>query len=360
MDVQPGEYRLIFGGVVLGAASMPQNSSSINIATRPNGGMTDLTERIDTSIMQLVLAGFPHDAIVHHLGKRGVDPCAALEVAIKLENRLGDVANFQAMAQQKIHWMASVTRQLRHSSGKPLVEECSKRIEPEVFFERYYFCNRPVVLRNVLNGWEPFIDISFTSLLREFSNCLVEVLDNCDSGTDHETDPDKYRRSVLFSVFVERIMADATDSVYLVAHNHNLDGALAPLRRRLRNLSGITSVESDGGVSLWMGPAGSITNLHYDSVNSLHLQVQGSKRFTLIPPDNSVFVYPYHTFYSRINLRSIDTAAFPLFEFADRAEVVLEPGDALFIPVGWWHHVVGLAPTLCFGFTKFVKPNTYP
>jgi ribosomal protein L16 Arg81 hydroxylase len=40
-------------------------------------------------------------------------------------------------------------------------------------------------------------------------------------------------------------------------------------------------------------------------------------------------------------------------------QVVLEPGQALFIPVGWWHHVRSLDVSISVSFTNFLAPNDY-
>jgi ribosomal protein L16 Arg81 hydroxylase len=37
----------------------------------------------------------------------------------------------------------------------------------------------------------------------------------------------------------------------------------------------------------------------------------------------------------------------------------LEPGEAIFIPVGWWHHVKSLEVSISVSFTNFVFPNYY-
>jgi len=40
-------------------------------------------------------------------------------------------------------------------------------------------------------------------------------------------------------------------------------------------------------------------------------------------------------------------------------EVNIEAGDALFIPIGWWHCVNGLEKSISISFTNFNAPNNY-
>lgn len=39
------------------------------------------------------------------------------------------------------------------------------------------------------------------------------------------------------------------------------------------------------------------------------------------------------------------------------AEIVLEPGEVLFIPIGWWHQVEALDFSVSISYTNFVWPN---
>jgi mannose-6-phosphate isomerase-like protein (cupin superfamily) len=41
------------------------------------------------------------------------------------------------------------------------------------------------------------------------------------------------------------------------------------------------------------------------------------------------------------------------------ATVVLKPGDALFLPVGWWHVVRALDVSVTLTFTEFGLPNEF-
>jgi ribosomal protein L16 Arg81 hydroxylase len=37
----------------------------------------------------------------------------------------------------------------------------------------------------------------------------------------------------------------------------------------------------------------------------------------------------------------------------------VRPGDVLFIPVGWWHWVESLSPSVSVSFVNFSYPNTF-
>jgi hypothetical protein len=93
------------------------------------------------------------------------------------------------------------------------------------------------------------------------------------------------------------------------------------------------------GRNVWLGPAGTVTPLHRDANANLLAQVVGRKRVILHHPD--AHVYPRSTA-PHTNASAADAEApgdaFPDFPAAYDI-VELGPGDALLIPVGWWHHV---------------------
>ena len=52
-----------------------------------------------------------------------------------------------------------------------------------------------------------------------------------------------------------------------------------------------------------------------------------------------------------------DVERFPLFERATAYECVIGPGDALFIPPDWWHHVRGLEKSITMSNNFFNETN---
>ena len=101
---------------------------------------------------------------------------------------------------------------------------------------------------------------------------------------------------------------------------------------------------------IWLGNA-IVTPAHFDESNNIACVVAGRRRFTLLPPEQIVNLYigpldyaPTGTPISMVAFRNPDFARFPRFREALAAAQVaeLEPGDALYIPTLWWHHVESL------------------
>lgn len=94
---------------------------------------------------------------------------------------------------------------------------------------------------------------------------------------------------------------------------------------------------------IWLGPAGTVTPLHCDYYDNLFAQVWGQKRFLLYPPHHAEFLYPYEAnpalYGSPFDPEEPDYTAFPLARQARSIECVVQAGEMLFLPAGWFHHV---------------------
>lgn len=98
--------------------------------------------------------------------------------------------------------------------------------------------------------------------------------------------------------------------------------------------------------AFWLGSAGANTPCHQDTYGfNLVGELIGRKAWTLFPPDRSNFLYPTRipfeesSIFSLVNPEEIDVARFPKTKLLKPYYVVLNPGDVLFVPNRWWHHV---------------------
>ncbi|WP_039912286.1 cupin-like domain-containing protein [Cellvibrio mixtus] len=103
-------------------------------------------------------------------------------------------------------------------------------------------------------------------------------------------------------------------------------------------------------VSIWMGNKTRVS-AHYDIPDNIACVVAGKRRFTVFPPEQLSNLYvgpldfnPAGPAISMVDLNQPDYQKFPRFRDAlEHAQVAeLEPGDAIYIPGMWWHHVAGL------------------
>ena len=96
-------------------------------------------------------------------------------------------------------------------------------------------------------------------------------------------------------------------------------------------------------VNAWFGPVNTVSPAHTDPHHNLLCQVVGVKRVRLFSPDQTPRMYPHEgkmSNTSQVDVINPDRDKFPLFTDVEFIEATLSPGDALYIPPGWWHHVV--------------------
>jgi hypothetical protein len=100
---------------------------------------------------------------------------------------------------------------------------------------------------------------------------------------------------------------------------------------------------------LFVGGKGSITHMHFDIDLShiMHTQFVGRKRVLLFPFEEQHKLYRkpwevlsfvnFEHYFDHNNKLEIDR--YPALKLAKGYEVILNHGDTLFMPAGYWHHM---------------------
>lgn len=93
---------------------------------------------------------------------------------------------------------------------------------------------------------------------------------------------------------------------------------------------------------MFFGPKNAITRMHQDidMSNVFLTQFEGKKRVVLFPPDQSDLLYklPFNV-HSTVDIDKPDYETYPALKYAKGMTGILEFGDTLFMPAGYWHHI---------------------
>jgi Cupin-like domain len=109
----------------------------------------------------------------------------------------------------------------------------------------------------------------------------------------------------------------------------------------------------------WFGPSGTVSPLHYDPDHNLLAQVVGVKFIRMFPPSCSPYLYPTPSNMmqntSQINAERLDDPQYPLLQCNDIVrshciDVLLNPGQTLYIPPKWWHYVKSMSTSFSVSF----------
>ncbi len=217
--------------------------------------------------------------------------------------------------------------------------------------------NTPVILTDVVTRWPAFGRWTPAYLADNYGDVVVDVTTGRQSDPDYDMHAARHTQSTPLRDFVARIEAARTETndFYMVANNRVLE------RTRLGSLlndvvlpDGYCDAQRAlGSSALWLGPAGTVTPLHYDTSNILFAQVYGRKRYRMIPPFETSLFEGARAMYADRDPEQESMA--PVLV----KDVVLEPGEALFIPVGWWHHVRALDVSISLGLNNLPFPNNF-
>jgi Cupin-like domain len=221
---------------------------------------------------------------------------------------------------------------------------------------------RPAVLRGLLNAW-PAVAVG-----RRSPAAVVEYLRRFDNGAlvDAIMTPPEVGGRVFYNEamsgfnFVRNRLPIAAVAEQALrygafARAPAVAAQSALMRDCLPGFSAenpLSVVDSAVLPRIWLGTA-ITTPTHLDEWNNIGCVVCGRRRFTLFPPEQIANLYigpldfaPTGAPMSLVRLHDPDLGRFPRFREALQAAVTAElaPGDAIFIPPLWWHHVESLEP----------------
>jgi hypothetical protein len=231
-------------------------------------------------------------------------------------------------------------------------------LEPNEFIKNYASKAMPVIFPGAAKGWKCCKKWTPSFFSENYGNDRVILID------DHIAT----NESVLNETTISEVVASfGTDSpkyarfVPILANNptllddfdRNWLGALIDGNGQLR-LWGENGTGAGIRSHLFIGKGQSKTEMHCAITNNLFVNVYGKKRWLIYPPTyNPAFNSPVNRapgiFGSAVDPLNPDSKDFPMFEYIDRYEVELEPGDILYNPPFYWHHVTNLTDTVSIG-----------
>ena len=243
-----------------------------------------------------------------------------------------------------------------------LTIERRPRVDADELFDTYWAGNVPVVLTEAIADWPALSRWSFADFRQRLGNVEVEVC----TGRDGDPEPDRnfgdHLETMPLAGYLDRVEdAGESNDLYMIAHNRTMERpAMATLFDDIRLDETIFDPdELSQGCTLWLGPAGTLTPLHHDSTNILFCQIVGRKKVWLIPPYEASLLDDMRGFYASFDPRQPRRGWPEAHRDVRMAELVLEPGEALFLPAGWWHQIQALEPSISFSLLCFRRFNRF-
>lgn len=215
----------------------------------------------------------------------------------------------------------------------PAIPRCEKPTV-EQFREQFALPGRPVILTGVTDEWAA-LRWTPNEMAQRFGEAVVELTP--DKSTLEGT------KQASLSEYVEAVESGQADGDYLTSWCFRTD-----CPELLRDFE-IPEYFQDDWLEelpekndmlwLFLGGEGSGMGLHQDLGHTAawNAQVTGLKRWALVSPEDSDFVYE-----GKVCAFKPNRVRYPRFRKAEVWEGEVAAGEVLFIPPAWWHQTVNL------------------
>jgi len=252
----------------------------------------------------------------------------------------------------------------RESKSIPYVIDSRHNLEADVFHDAYVRQRRPVLIKRVLAGCTALSRWNLDYLRHQSGDRLVGVKEWGPSGivTIQSTLSDYIGSLQRYEAQLRN--GGPTDQRPAYLHDLPLTSILPNAFSDLETFPALFFPEWYRDewwkfAQVFLGPSHSFTPLHFDCLltHNLFFQIEGIKRFILVSPDHLKFCYPHEWRWSRIDADNPDYERYPLYKLASPAEVIVEPGDALYLPPGTLHYVRSLDCALSFNVDWHTKDS---
>ena len=231
------------------------------------------------------------------------------------------------------------------------------------FITNHFNKTEPVLIKNLVSHWpaiEKWKNLNYLIKSAGFRTIPVEI------GKVY-TDDNWTQKLMPFHEFISKYVLCADNNND--NNNVNKTGYLAQhlLFEQIKCFNsdfdlpdfvhvGEKDFDIDGDINCWFGPKGTITPIHHDPKHNILTQVVGYKYLRIYSPKESGNLYARDGILNNTSQvdpeqdKEIINEKFPKFRDAKYFDVMLEPGDGLYIPPKWWHYVKSLSISFSLSF----------
>ncbi|HEU4470893.1 MAG TPA: cupin-like domain-containing protein [Flavisolibacter sp.] len=217
-------------------------------------------------------------------------------------------------------------------------------IDPQVFRNEFYLPQKPVVIKDLAKDWPAFTKWNWDYFKQLVGHQKVALYNNIksDAHTPINT-ADDYK---TFGDYIDMISrGPAGWRIFLFNIFDHAPELVKDFTWPEELMKGFVKKYP----MLFVGGASSITHMHFDIdlSNIMHTQFAGRKRVLLFPfteqhklyrkPWEVLSLADFSNYYTEQS--KLDYQQFPALKYAKGYEAVLDHGDTLFMPAGYWHHM---------------------
>ncbi len=210
--------------------------------------------------------------------------------------------------------------------------------------------HKPFIVKDLAKSWPAFNKWNLDYMLTKEKNSKVWVRDGMSNKQTIEPVP--------FTDFIQNLKENSANNfskknLYLVlsrimSHSNARSVQLPNLLQDIV-LPSFIPIERLWEINLWIGAGGNRSGLHFDPEENLLFPIKGEKKIILISRSDTKNIYQrldgQNILESKLDIFNIDKKNFPRIDNVKYYQTVIYPGEALYIPSGWWHAVESTVDT---------------
>lgn len=216
-----------------------------------------------------------------------------------------------------------------------------ENISPETFLKQYLKPRKPVVITGLSRNWPAFDKWTWDYFIDLVGTETVGLYNN--SRADEHTPVNGYDEKMRFGDYLQMVKQGPVElRIFLF----NIFKYAPQIVRDFTWPDHLVRGLLKKYPMLFVGGEGSVAHMHYDIDLShiIHTQFLGRKRVLLLDNQQSPLIYKMPmTVESAANFvhweNGLDEANFPALKHAQGYTTILNHGDTMFMPAGYWHHM---------------------
>src|ERR1700761_6961837 len=210
-------------------------------------------------------------------------------------------------------------------------------INKEDFVNNYLKPRKPLIIREQTADWPALQKWTFDYLKETVGDVVVPLYDS--SKADPSKPINASAAEMKFGDYINLIQKEPTDlRIFLFDPIKSAPGLLNDYRSPSDLMGGFL----DKYPNMFFGGKGSVTFLHYDIdlAHIFHTHFNGRKKVILFDYKwrERLYCIPFATYaLEDYDIENPDFTKFPALDGIEGQETILEHGDTLFMPTGYWH-----------------------
>ncbi|XP_036139428.1 bifunctional peptidase and arginyl-hydroxylase JMJD5 isoform X2 [Monomorium pharaonis] len=349
----PLEYRYCYSLCIIIKAVLLELQYEINTknCVGKEKKKTTILKNIIYEIDRGILLGAPLPSI----------PNLLTAIATKLNNYCAEINFILQILLEESHTINVEDISINHEETNYLMSNYPDRHfekpSMQTFYNKIFMPKLPALLTDCINHWKALKLWKNPNYLNKIAGSRTVPIE---IGSRY-TEDDWTQHLINFSEFLQKHVIVHNSEVGYLAQ-HQLFEQIPELKEDFEvpeyccfsDNEENDAESSEVDINAWFGPANTVSPLHFDPKNNLLSQIFGYKRVILYSPAETDNLYPYD---SRLlnNTAQVDPVRpdydkWPNFRKASGMTFYLKPGEMLYIPPKWWHHVTALTPSFSISF----------